>query len=106
MQVVATKEEGLEELKIDAPPSLLIVGEIPNYDEILIVAEGEVVLNVTRDHLSALKCLISLYYTLNFCYPKACWNTYTLIQKYVLQSLDTSHTPVKVTVFVNEISKI
>ena len=95
MQVVGTKEEGLQELKLDSPPSLLIVGQLPSYDEILIVAEGEVLLNVTTGHLTALKCLVSLYYTLNFCYPKACSNTYTLIQKYVLQILDTNNTPLR-----------
>ena len=47
MQVVGTKEEGLQELKLDSPPSLLIVGQLPSYDEILIAAEGEVLLNVT-----------------------------------------------------------
>ena len=100
-----TKEEALQDLRIDAPPSLLIVGKLLQYDEILIVAEGEVVLNISGGHLSALKCLISLFYTLNFCYPKAYSITYIFIQKCVLQILDTNHTPTKVTVFVNEINK-
>ena len=52
--------------------------------------------------LNAMKCLIAVYYTLNFCYLKACSNTYIFIQKHVLQILDSNHTPVKVTGLVNE----
>ena len=104
MQVVATKEEGLAELKKDAPPLILIVGELFSYNELLIAAEGEVILTITGGHLSALKCLFSFYYTLNFCYPKSCANTFVFIQKHLLQILDSNHTPVKVTVFVNELS--
>ena len=40
MQVVASKDEGLEELKIDSPPSVLFVGQLQNFDEIFIVAGG------------------------------------------------------------------
>ena len=97
MQVVATKDDGLEELKINSPPSVLFVGQLQDFDEILIiVAEGEVLFNVSGGHLSALKCLIAVYYTLNFCYAKGCTNTYTFLQKHVLQIFDLYFTPVKV----------
>ena len=105
MQVVATKEEAQEGLKKDSPPSLLIVGQLLKCDEILIAAEGEVLFKVCGGPLTAMKCLIAAYYTLNFCYPKACSNTYIFIQKHVLQILDSNHTHVKVTGFVNELSK-
>ena len=60
MPVVATKEEELKEVKLkDAPPSLLIVGDLPQYDNVLIVGEGEVLLEICGDsHLAALKCLL------------------------------------------------
>ena len=105
MQVVATKEEAQEGLKKDSPPSLVIVEQPLKCDEMLITAEGEVLFEVCGGPLTAMKCLIAMYYTLNFCYPKACSNTYIFIQKHVLQILDSNHTPVKVTVFVNELSK-
>lgn len=106
MQVVASREQGLEEAKKDAQPSILIVGTVLRQEEIMIIGEGEVMLSFSAgDHLKALKASISFYYTLNFCYPKACLNTFTFIQKYVLRILDSNHTPVTVTVFVNEISK-
>ena len=104
MQVVPT-EKDLAELKEDSPPFILIVGELPNYDDIFIVAEGEKLLKVTGGHLVAVKCLISFYYTLNFCYPKACANTFIFLQKHILQIFDSQKNPVKVTVFINELSK-
>ena len=61
MQVVASREQGLEEAKQDAPPSILIVGTVLRQEEIMIIGEGD---------LKALKALISFYYTLNFCYPR------------------------------------
>ena len=103
-QVVPT-EEDLTGLKKDSPPFILIVWELPNYDDIFIVAEGQKLLTVTGGHLVAVKCLISFYYTLNFCYPKACANTFIFLQKHILQIFDSQKNPVKVTVFVNELSK-
>ena len=61
-QVMPT-EEDLTGLKEDFPPFILMVGELPNYDDIFIVAEGEKLLKVTGGHLVAVKCLISFYYT-------------------------------------------
>lgn len=104
LKVVPT-EKDLAELKEDSPPFILIVGELPNYDDIFIVAEGEKLLKVTGGHLVAVKCLISFYYTLNFCYPKACANTFIFLQKHFLQIFDSQKNPVKVTVFINELSK-
>lgn len=105
MQVVATKEEVQEGLKKDSPPWLHIVGQLLKCNEILIAAEEEVLFEVCGGPLTAMKCLIAVYYTHNFCYLKACLNTYSFIQKHVLQNLDSNHTPVKVTIFVNELSK-
>ena len=50
-------------------------------------------------------CYISFYYTLNFCYLKACANTFIFLQKHVLQIYDSQNHPVKVTVFINKLSK-
>ena len=94
-----------EGLKKDSPSSLLIVGQLLKCDEILIAAQGEVIFEVFGGPLNAMKCLIAVYYTLNFCYLKASSNTYIFIQKHVLQILDSNHTPVKVTGLVNELGK-
>ena len=62
MQVLPSEEE-LPGLKQDFPPFILIAGELPNYDDIFIVAKGERILNVSGGHLVALKCLVCFYYT-------------------------------------------
>ena len=50
MQVVPTEQE-LPGLKQDSPPFILLAGELPNYDDIFIVAKGERILNVSGgDH--------------------------------------------------------
>lgn len=80
MQVVASREQGVEEAKKDAPPSILIVGTVLCQEEFMITGEGEVMLSFSAGgHLKALKALISFYYTLDFCYLKACLNTFTFI---------------------------
>ena len=50
MQVVPTEQE-LPGLKQDCPPFILIAGELPNDDDIFIVAKGERILNVSGGHL-------------------------------------------------------
>lgn len=57
MQVLPSEEE-LPGLKQDFPPFILIAGELPNYDDIFIVAKGKRILNVSGGHLVALKCLV------------------------------------------------
>ena len=57
MQVLPTEEE-LPGLKQDSPPFILIAGELPNYDDIFIVAKGERILNVSGGRLVAFKCLV------------------------------------------------
>ena len=57
MQVVPNEKE-LPGLKQDSPPFILIAGELPNYDDIYIVAKGERILNVSGGHLVALRCLV------------------------------------------------
>jgi len=105
VQVVATKEEVQEGLKRDSPPSLLIVGQLLKCDEVLIAALGQgPIRSLWRpSHCYEMFDCCVLY--LNFCYPNTCSNTYIFIQKHVLQILDSNHTPVKVTVFANELSK-
>lgn len=58
-----------------------VVLYLPNYDDILIVAKGERILNVSGGHLVALKCLVCFYYT------QACTNTYIFSPKHALQIL-------------------
>ena len=54
------------------------VGTVLCQEEILIIGEGRVMLSFSAaDQLKALKALISFYYALHFCYPKACFNTFT-----------------------------
>ena len=70
------------------------VGTVLCQEEILIIGEGGVMLSFPAgDHLKALKALISFYYALHFRYPKACLNTFTFLQKYVLKILNSNHTP-------------
>ena len=70
------------------------VGTVLCQEEILIIGEGGVMLSFSAgDHLKALKALISFYYALHFRYPKACLNTFTFLQKYVLKILNSNHTP-------------
>ena len=70
------------------------VGTVLCQEEILIIGEGGVMLSFPAgDHLKALKALISFYYALHFHYPKACLNTFTFLQKYVLKILNSNHTP-------------
>ena len=72
MQVVPSEKElHVPELKQDSPPFILIAGEVPNYDDIYIVAKGERILNVSGGHLVALKCLVCFYYT------QVCTNTFS-----------------------------
>ena len=50
MQVVPTEQE-LPGLKQDSPPFILLAGELPNYDDIFIVAKSKRILNVSGgDH--------------------------------------------------------
>ena len=70
------------------------VGTVLCQEEILIIGEGGVRLSFPAgDHLKALKALISFYSALHFRYPKACLNTFTFLQKYVLKILNSNHTP-------------
>ena len=70
------------------------VGTVLCQEEILIFGEGRVMLSFSAgDQLKALKALIFFYYALHFCYPKACFNTFTFLQKYVLKILNSNHTP-------------
>ena len=70
------------------------VGTVLCQEEILIIGEGRVMLSFSAgDQHKALKALISFYYALHFCYPKACFNTFTFLQKYVLKILNSNHTP-------------
>ena len=90
MQVLPTEEE-LPGLKQDSPPFILIVGELPNYDDIFIVAKGERILNVSGGHFVAFKCLVCFYYT------QACTNTYIFLPKHALQIFDSHKIPVNET---------
>ena len=90
MQVVPSEKE-LPELKQDSPPFILIAGEVPNYDDIYIVAKGERILNVSGGHLVALKCLVCFYYT------QVCTNTYIFLPKHALQIFDSYKIPVNAT---------
>ena len=70
------------------------VGTVLCQEEILIIGEGRVMLSFSAgDQRKALKASISFYYALHFCYPKACFNTFTFLQKYVLKILNSNHTP-------------
>ena len=93
MQVLPSEEE-LPGLKQDFPPFILIAGELPNYDDIFIVAKGERILNVSGGHLVALKCLVCFYYT-QAC--QACTNTYIFSPKHALQIFDSHKIPVNAT---------
>ena len=85
MQVVPTEKE-LPGLKQDSPPFILIAGELPNYDDIFIVAKG-----VSGGHLVALKCLVCFYYT------QVCTNTYIFLPRHALQIFDSYKIPVNAT---------
>ena len=70
------------------------VGTVLCQEEILIIGEGRVMLSFSAgDQLKALKALISFYYALHFRYHRACLNTFTFLQKYVLKILNSNHTP-------------
>lgn len=84
-------EKELPGLKQDSPPFILIAGELPNYDDIYIVAKGERILNVSGGHLVALKCLVCFYYT------QVCTNTYIFLPKHALQIFDSYKIPVNAT---------
>ena len=90
MQVLPSEEE-LPGLKEDSPSFILIAGELPNYDDIFIVAKGERILNVSGGDLVALKCLVCFYYT------QTCTNTYIFSPKHALQIFDSHKIPVNVT---------
>ena len=90
MQVLPSEEE-LPGLKQDFPPFILIAGELPNYDDIFIVAKGKRILNVSGGHLVALKCLVCFYHT------QACTNTYIFSPKHALQIFDSHKIPVNAT---------
>ena len=90
IQVLPTEEE-LPGLKQDSPPFIPIAGELPNYNDIFIVAKGERILNVSGGHLVALKCLVCFYYT------QACTNTYIFSPKHSLQIFDSHKIPVNAT---------
>lgn len=88
MQVLPSEEE-LPGLKQDFPPFILIAGELPNYDDIFIVAKGERILNVSGGHLVALKCLVCFYYT-QAC--QACTNTFYTFSRRNTLSKSSIHT--------------
>ena len=83
-------------------PVMVVVGEALDSSQILIVAEGKVLMEAV-ELTQAVEFLLAVYFVLNLQYPKQCISTFLFYQKQVLNISDKQKIPVKLISFVSKL---
>ena len=86
-------------------PFLLISGTLEEPQPVATIGENRVILG-EMGLVDALEAMMFLFYVCNLQYPKACTNTFIVIQRIVMKVYDTQKVPTKVLVLMSDLSKM